>query len=130
MADNNNEPAVTVESLQLELNTERTAHQATKDSLAVALDEKAKAEGALSQAAEIIAGQRNTITEQEARIVQLQTKPAEFASITVDKAEYEVRAKKFKYKGVDYGVDQLLENKKLQKELVGLGVGFLVKKEA
>ena len=72
---------------------------------------------------------QETIKAQEAQIVELQANPSEFPTVSVSKVTYEVHAKNFKFKGVDYTVEDLLKNKTLQKELVEKGVGFLVKKE-
>jgi hypothetical protein len=82
----------------------------------------------LADATGVITGQALTIKELEAKIIELQTKPAAFPVITVDKKNYEVQTKTFKYKKVDYTVEALLKDKKLQKELVEKGVGFLVEK--
>ena len=118
MAEGTNAPEVTIESLT----AERADHAATKGNLANAL-------GSLTEASEIIDGQKQTIADLEAQLEKLQTSPAEFPTIVVDKKTYEVTLKAFQYKKVEYTVAQLLKDKALQKELVKKGVGFLVEKE-
>ncbi len=155
MANQTNAPAATVESLQAELQAEQaahlttkktsegayeslraefqaeqSAHGATKDALATATAQTDEAGSALAQATGIIAGQKALIDEQEAQIVSLQVAPAQFPAFKQGGATYEVEVKHFKYKGADYTVVDLLKDKNLQKELVGKGVGFLIKKEA
>lgn len=137
MAENATVPEVTVESLQADLAAEQAAHQTTRDELARVKSDLAHAgeqhDGqveALNQAAGIIAGQKETITGLEAKVNELQLKPAEFPTVTVDKADYLVRVKSFKHEGRTYSAEELLKDKALQKALVKLGVGFLVKKEA
>ena len=123
MADVTNAPVVTVESLQSALTAEQADHAATKGNLANALN-------SLTEAAEIIDGQKQTIADLEAHLAKLQGSPSSFPTIVVEKKTYEVRAQTFKYKKVEYTVAQLLSDKALQKELVKKGVGFLVEKEA
>ncbi|RYC69763.1 hypothetical protein [Spirosoma sordidisoli] len=133
MEDTNKAPEVTIESLQAQLDQERAEHQATKAERDAALESKDDAASALDtanrslvEATQIIAGQKVTIAEQEATIVSLQTNPAQYPIIKVGKKSYEVTTKTFQYKKVEYTVEQLLADTKLQKELVEKGMGFLV----
>lgn len=136
MADNQAQPEVTIESLQADLAAEQAAHQTTRDELTQVksdLDHAGESHDgqvdALNQAAGIIEGQKETIAQLEAKNKELQLKPAEFPTITVDKTEYLVKVKSFKHDGRTYSAEELLSDKALQKSLVKLGVGFLVKKE-
>ncbi len=49
-------------------------------------------------------------------------------AITVDKKQYRVIGKKFNWKGTEYTVQDLLQSKSLQQELVAAEAGFLVLK--
>ncbi|GAB2571884.1 hypothetical protein [Spirosoma areae] len=137
MADNENQPEAIIESLQAQLADEQAAHGATietqKETLeslqAQLVNERNAHEATKLEATQVIEGQKEAIDELERRIVEMQTSPAAFPVIEVGKVKYEVQVKSFKYKGETYTVEQLIANKVLQKELVGKGVGFLIKKE-
>lgn len=110
-------------ALQTKYDDEVTAHQATQAQLA-------QAETNLADAGDVVNEQHASITELTAQLEKLQTEPAAYPTITVDKAVYEVQIKNFQYKKVEYTVADLLKDKALQKELVKKGVGFLVPKTA
>lgn len=128
-------PGATAESLQVQLVDEQAAHQATQAELEAerashqaTKGELATVSASLSQATEVITGQKETISTLATRVTELESKPSSFPSFELNKKKYEVQAKKFKYKGQDYTVADLLSDKQLQKELVGKRIGFIVEK--
>jgi hypothetical protein len=85
----------------------------------------------------LLAGQKETIDAQTARIEQLQSNPSTVPTFTIGKGTaaktYEVLVQNFNFR-VDggqvrkYTVAELLKDTKLQAALVGKGVGFIVEK--
>jgi arginine deiminase len=77
----------------------------------------------LADANEVIADLRKDLTEVKKQ------KSAGKVFIDHNKKKYEVTAQKFSHSGKEYTADDLKANKELTKELVELGVGFLVEQE-
>lgn len=117
----------TAEELEQELavaNNELSTLQLTADGLTTQVD-ALKAE--LSEATGVIDGQAATIADLERQLSALQAAPGTPKTFQVGKETYEVQAGSFKFRKQTYTVAELLKDKKLQKELVEAGVGFLRK---
>ncbi len=135
MAETKNDSATppTVESLSADLAAARSAN-AEKDQTIANLQEQvqqgqadlATLKAQVQEGQTIIEEQGTTIDDLDAKLAAAQGTPVTEPRFTVGKKTYGVSANTFNYKGEKYTAAQLLANKKLQAELVGKGVGFIV----
>lgn len=140
-------PVETIESLKViivDLNDDKEVLNAQIEKLIADLglrdkqiivltNEKADLEKELSDAADLLAGQKTTIDELTAQLAAVQANPSTVPTFTLAKKTYEVHASSFKYRNDsepprEYTVQELLNDPKLQAVLVKKGVGFITLK--
>ena len=101
--------------------------------IAVLTKDKAELEKELSDASDLLEGQKLTIDDLAAQLAAAQANPSSVPTFTLAKKTYEVHAANFKFRAEgeqprDYTVADLLGDPKLQAALIKKGVGFITLK--